>query len=442
MSRALARNVACFGSVAVRTIAVVCVLAAATASADPAPGDESGVVHGDETESSVGTSIGRGVLFVPKTLVQLISWPIGGTVWLYDRYEINDLYYRWLYNRDHTFGIVPSITYATGLGLTGGARLISKNTFGDHEYLTLLGTYGGSYHTRNEAWLDSGYRFDPVLVKLGGNFDRFDPLPFYGIGNFDSATETKYKYQELRGELSANWRIFDDLHLIGRGAITQFKTGNPGSGTPVDQVFMGTTGFDQTFKHLYGELELRWDRRHQRLPWETTTYSGGWLVRGFVGRVHELDQGTDFTHYAADLQWFVHFGLAPKMLVLRFWGEGVTADRTDVPFTELPYLGGDFLRGYDFARFRDKVAAVGTAEYVWDLSRFCDAFLFVDAGRVFPALTSLTLDDMRVGYGGGLALHGNDGSYLVGGTLASSIDGGVQFTVTLGPLWNSTPRWR
>src|SRR5690348_15032485 len=40
MSRALARNVACFGSVAVRTIAVVCLLAAATASADPAPGDE------------------------------------------------------------------------------------------------------------------------------------------------------------------------------------------------------------------------------------------------------------------------------------------------------------------------------------------------------------------------------------------------------------------
>jgi len=426
----------------VRNIAVACLLVAATASADPAPGEESGVIHDDETESSVGTSIARGVLFVPKTIVQVIGWPVGGLVWLYDRFEINDLYYRVFYNRTHTFGIVPSITYSTGLGLTGGFRLISKNTFGDHEYLTLLGTYGGTYHTRNEAWLDSGWRLDPVVVKLGGNFDRFDPLPFYGIGNFDSAARADYRYQELRAELSANWTIADDLHLIGRGAYAQIKTGDPGSGTSVDQVYMGTPAFGDTFSHLYGELEVRWDRRHMLLPWETTTYSSGWLVRGLAGRVHELDQGSDFTHYAVDLQAFIHMSLAPRMLVLRFWGEGVTGDRTDVPFIELPVLGGDFLRGYDYARFRDKVTAVATAQYVWDLSRFADAFLFVDAGRVFPAITSLSVDNMRVGYGGGLVLHGHTGEYVVGGTVASSIDGGVQFTLTLGPLWNATPRWR
>lgn len=400
------------------------------------------MVHDDETESSTGTSIARGALFIPKTIVQIISWPIGGVVWLYDRYEVNDLYYRTFYNRTHSFGIVPSITYSTGLGLTGGARLIAKDTFGDHEYLTLLGTYGGTYHTRNEVWLDSGRRIDPVVVKLGGNFDRFDPLPFYGVGNIDSATKTQYRYQELRAELSANWRMFDDLHLIGRGAYAQIKTGNPSSGTPVGDVYMMTTGFDEKFSHLYGELELRLDKRHMQLPWETTTYSGGYLLRGFAGRVFELDQGSDFTHYAVDAQAFIHLSHAPRMIILRFWGEGVTGDRTDVPFVELPYLGGDFLRGYDFARFRDKVAAVGTAQYLWDLSRFADAFLFVDAGRVFPAITSLSLDNFRIGYGGGLVLHGHSGEYLVGGTVASSTDGGIQFTVTLGPVWNATPRWR
>jgi outer membrane protein assembly factor BamA len=417
-------------------------LAAATASADPAPGDESGIVHNDETETSVGTDIARGALFVPKVVVQVIGWPIGGIVWIYDRWEINDLYYRIFYNREHTFGIVPSITYATGLGFTGGFRLISKNTFGDHEYLTLLGTYGGTYHTRNEAWLDSGWRLHPVVVRLGGNFERFDPLPFYGVGDLDNAAKSQYRYQELRAELSANWRMFDHVHLIGRGAYAQIKTSNPSSGTSIGDLYMGTTGFDTKFSHLYGELEVRWDERHNALPWETTTYSRGWLLRGFAGRVHELDQGPDFTHYAVDAQYFLRMTLAPRMFVFRFWGEGVTADRTDVPFTELPYLGGDFLRGYDYARFRDKVAAVATAQYQWDLSRFADAFIFVDAGRVYPALTSLSLDNMRVGYGGGLNLHSNSGDYVAGVTVASSIDGGLQFTLTLAPLWNGTPRWR
>ena len=430
---------------------------AATASADPAPGDESGIVHGDDTESATGTVIARGALWVPKELVELITLPIRGTVWAYDRFELDDLWYRVFYNRARTFGIVPTIAYQTGLGLTGGAELISKNTFGEREYLTVKGTWGGTYHTRNEAWIDSGDRFDPVLLQLGGNFERYDPLPFYGIGNHDGAAVaplmpvdpravavyTTYRYQEMRAQLSANWRIVDDLHLIGRGAITQLKSSGATSGTSIDSVYTSVVGFDQTFSHLYGELELRWDRRRIAfIPWETSTYSTGWLARGFVGRVHELDAGADFTHYAVDLQEFVHLTLGPRMLILRFWGEGVTGSTSQVPFTELPYLGGDFLRGYDFARFRDRVAAVGTAQYQWNLSRFADAYLFADAGRVFDSIDSLTLVDLRVGYGVGLDLHSHGGSFVVGGTLSSSIDGGITATLTLSPLWNATPRWR
>ena len=40
--------------------------------------------------------------------------------------------------------------------------------------------------------------------------------------------------------------------------------------------------------------------------------------------------------------------------------EGVTGGLDQVPFTELPMLGGDFMRGYAFERFRDRVAAFGS----------------------------------------------------------------------------------
>ena len=79
------------------------------------------------------------------------------------------------------------------------------------------------------------------------------------------------------------------------------------------------------------------------------------MVRGFGGYLHQLDAGSDFWHYGVDVQEFVHLSLAPKMFVFRLWGEGVTGSIDEVPFYELPYLGGDFLRGYDFARFRDRL---------------------------------------------------------------------------------------
>jgi len=129
------------------------------------------------------------------------------------------------------------------------------------------------------------------------------------------------------------------------------------------------------------------------------------------------------------------------MLWFRFWGEGVTGNLDEVPFAELPYLGGDLLRGYNFARFRDRMSGLATAQYIWDLQRSVDAYLFVDAGRVYRSFDDVTLDDLRVGFCGGLSFH-TAKDFLFAASLASSRDGGLFLTATLNPLWNEVPRWR
>ena len=48
----------------------------------------------------------------------------------------------------------------------------------------------------------------------------------------------------------------------------------------------------------------------------------------------------------------------------------------------------------------------------------------------------------HVGYGVGLELHGSDGGFLVEGSLASSIDGGIMLNATLNPVLDARPRWR
>lgn len=423
------------------------------------PGQESGQLVSEQPQPSVARSVARGALYVPRTVFVIVTAPFRGAVWLYDRYALRDLYYRTFYNEDRTFGIIPVVVFATGFGVMGGARLVSTDTFGDRERLTVEGAYGGTYQDRASIWLDSGARLDPVVLTVGGNFDRFARLRFAGIGNADlspapemlidpltesTAVKSYYRYQELRAAIVADWRVLDDLHLIGRGAVTDLTFDPSTKDPPIDAIYnpADLVGFMEGVEHLYGEVELRWDRRDIAVPrWETTAYTTGWLASAFVGGVHGLDETSDFARYGFDLQAFLHLALGPRMLVFRLRGEGVTGDLDEVPFSELPYLGGDILRGYEFARFRDRLAAVGTAQYTWDLSRYTNAFLFVDAGRVFRSLDDITLDDLRVGYGGGVELHSNT-DFTIGGTLASSIDGGVRVTAQLTALWDKVPRWR
>ena len=130
------------------------------------------------------------------------------------------------------------------------------------------------------------------------------------------------------------------------------------------------------------------------------------------------------------------------MLITRFHGEAVSGNLDQVPFAELPMLGGgDFLRGYAYARFRDRVAMFGSVQYEWDLSHRLDAYVFCDAGRVFSALDEITLAGLRVGYGIGIELHSEQG-FLLEGNIASSIDGGVFFNLSFNPVFDSRPRWR
>lgn len=451
--------------VSVGGLALICV-ARGMVHADPAPrpdvtgapipGEESGRADaGEDGRPSTARVVARGALFLPRMIVSAVLWPIRGVVWVYDRYALLDVYDRVLFNDARTFGIVPTVVYQTGVGLLAGARLIATDTFGDEERLTLDAAYGGTYQVRTGAWLDSGRRLGRVVLTVGGNFERFGQLPFYGIGNADesptppmlvdslvddTAFETHYRYQALRAAAAADVRTVDALHVIARGAIADRTHARSAAGPSIDAVYdpADLVGFEEGVTQLVGELELRWASEPR---FGTATYTTGWLASAFLGGSHLLDGGSDFVRYGFDLRASLHAALRPRTLALRLRGEGVTGQLDEVPFSELPYLGGDVLRGYELARFRDRVAVAGSAEYRWDLSRHVNAFLFVDAGRVYRSLADLTVDDLRVGFGGGFELHG-DTDFVIAGTLASSIDGGIVVTAVLNPPGDEGPRWR
>jgi hypothetical protein len=185
----------------------------------------------------------------------------------------------------------------------------------------------------------------------------------------------------------------------------------------------------------YGELELRWDSRGRVTPYESSAvFVAGRLVSMFSGREHVLAGGHDFWRYGFDAQQFFRIAAGPRVLMLRVHGEAVSGSREDVPFMDLPRLGGlSYLRGYPLDRFRDRVATFGSAEYEWDLAMRVQASAFVDIGRVYDSIDTVSIDHLRVGYGFALELH-TEQSFLVQVGLASSIDGGLMFNLGFNPV--------
>jgi hypothetical protein len=390
--------------------------------------------------------------------------PLRGAVWAYDRYDLEDLYYRVFYNADRTIGLFPVATYETGFGASVGARFEDVDVLGEDEHLAIQATTGaltGELY-REEVLLSArtGNRISGWLeLRLDANYMRRPADPFYGIGNGDdvhptgtpidpltddAAVTTHHRYREGHVALSADVHA-DDLQLIATGAFTDLGFDRSTSGPPIDEIYdpMDLVGFEHGVRHAYGELELRWDTRRRVSAWEPVdVHAAGSLVGAFAGRVAGLEGSAGYWRYGLELQHNHRLAKGPRLVSARFRIEGVTGARDQVAFTELPMLGGgDFLRGYSFERFRDRVAAFGSLQYQWDLSHYADAYLFTDVGRVFPSLDDLSLHRLRAGFGIGLELH-RDTGFLLEATLATSIDGGVFVSVSFNPILDARTHWR
>jgi hypothetical protein len=433
---------------------------AADIAGAPLPGFESGRVDEIDGGDSVLRRGARGALYLPKLVVGAVISPVRLTVWAFDRYQLIDLYNRVFFNKARTIGIVPTAALESGFGFTAGARFVDRDVLGAREHLSLQAAFGGRYRQIYKGSLSSGDRLgDHVDVELRGQYELRPKDPFYGIGNYDDASmppalvdprtdptaiETRYRERIERVAGVLDVRPFASFHIRSSNELTDRTFGASDTGVPIDMVYdpSGLVGYGGV-RHVYSELELRLDDRRHADPLEPESfYAMGSLASVFGGRVHRIDGGTDYWRYGIDLQHFMRLAEGPRVLAVRLHGEAVSGTLAEVPFTELPHLGGSsYLRGYPVDRFRDRVAAVGSIEYEWDLSGVVSASLFVDAGRVAPSTGELTLDHLRVGYG--IALEGHSShTFAVQGSLASSIDGGLFLNLSFNPVFDLDERVR
>jgi hypothetical protein len=422
-------------------------------NAAPPPEQASGVERGESpTPRDHARKVARALLFVPRWLVWGVAQPMRGGAYVYDHYNLPGRYQEAFYNKTRTFGVYPTAKYESGYGVTGGVRLVHHDVLGDEERIKLRGDIGGRYRFGYGVNLRSGERFGRrATVELDFGHERRPNERFFGIGNLDAlsalpdmpiaptdgAWSTRFREDKIGGIALVDVPIAGPLTARLSVGLTTRSMGGTDETDSIERAYETDmlVGW-QGVTHAQTVAELAYDSRRSTNPYLSRAIDAtGWYAAVHAGRTRGIgDDRSAFDTAGAEVVRYIDLHRGSRVLALRGMVETVTNDRT-ISFLDLPRLGGtDFLRGYPSSRFRDRALALGSAEYMWDLGNYLAAYTFVDVGRVYRSLEDVSLDVLRVGYGGGMQLHTST-SYVGRVQLAANRDGDVFLELVLSPAF-------
>lgn len=411
----------------------------------------------------------RVLLFVPRWTLFVIAQPVRLAGWAFERYQLRDRVKQVFFNVDGTFGVFPVAFFETGFGLNVGARLVHKDLFGERESVKLRAGFGGRFQQIYGLNATSGDRFGKrFALQLEARYERRERDQFFGIGNGDevapenarlpidpitddTAVASRFRQRIMRVMVAADARLFGDVTLTVSSALMmrRFEPTSSFEGENIADNYMTDRlvgfansdtflGFSNGVQNLYLEADLRYDTRRRASDYQSHAVNAtGWLLSGYFGRMYGVgNDPSDYYRYGADLQRYINLYHGSRVLALRVLVEatGGTNGRIDqeIPFVDLPRLGGAVLRGYRADRFADRSFTLASVEYLWDLGQLFSAYMFTDTGRVWRSLSDFELKDFRLGFGGGIQFHSSE-SFVFRIQVAGSKDGDVLFSLALDP---------
>ena len=305
---------------------------------------------------------------------------------------------------DEPSGLYPYFgsVYAGG-GFTVGAgyrRYYGDNTHWDAKVLQSIKNYR-LIELSTDSWNHAGGRLD--LHARAGWRDAPD-VPFYGLGIDSPATMAGFGVTQVYAGGEVAWRPLANVHLQGGVMHEDYSTAPPsGARLPVQSIFDAFTapglGLEPAYWHSTASLGYDWRP------------SAGYARRGglYEIRYHRYAGGVD-DFYRVEGEVVQHVPLVRENWVLSLRGrtDAILTDQALVPYYLLPALGGgSTLRGYSSWRFRDRNAALTTAELRWIPNRnMLDVALFYDTGMVAPEFGHLALNRFKSDAGIGVRFHG------------------------------------
>lgn len=392
--------------------------------------------------------IPRVVLQVPAFALRLATLPLRGVLYVLGRYNVFERVVDLLYNDERTAAIIPSFSFLGDQGPTVGFTAFHGGWGKHNERLTLSANFGGQYVQSYGLKLDA--------PNVGGTFlnlsvaTRYDVQPhqnFYGFGHGDlqdptyepggpREIHTQSTFEQRRALIRGRAGLWlgEEVNLGVMGIFTSRSFGpDPGDALTdpsIEQVYDTSklTGFDRGYAIAESLLDLRVDAR---IPKGAT--SSGIYLHAFGGGVPPQN-GLGYVHYGAEVTGYVDLFKGDRVLALRLIHESVWGREDEIPFTELPRLGGATrLRGFVTDRFRDKNTMVATISYHYPIHEYVAGAFFVDVGNVGESYEELFGEPkrFRVGGGGGLLFRTRDANLFA---MQLAYGESLQFVFTSDPL--------
>jgi hypothetical protein len=254
----------------------------------------------------------------------------------------------------------------------------------------------------------------PLNLQVRAGWQRNSQEDFYGFG-MDSSLEDRTDYLLEGGTVgTAVWWNAPTWLYVG-GVVGGFDI-NVGPGTderfpPTQDVFppQEVPGLDVQgrFVKYGGFAAVNYTNRGN--PWR-----GGYYLASYELWDDIDTDNYDFGKLDIDLQQYIPFLMGKRVIALRAKTELTFTDGDhEVPFYAQPILGGhQELRGYNYARFRDRNSLLLAAEYRSEVWMAMDMALFLDAGKVFHDHAQLNFDDMVIDYGFGVRFKTAQSTFL------------------------------
>ncbi len=308
-------------------------------------------------------------------------------------------------SEENRWGFLPRFKMNPDTGIGTGVKLKGANVFGTRLFFDIANIITTTKYQIYETTVTMpGSGENCWYASAFAEFDLIPDMRFFGIGNdtknyMDNETdgrignESTLKYQNLDSRLLVGRRLKKIYFIALEPLYREVWTGRGDNGklpqaSDVYENIEGTGGGRSAGARLSLIISSRDDQ------WRPVSGSRLEVCADNRGRYFGSDY--NYTKLSGDIRKYINIYGDYNVLALRVKTEGIAGGINDVPWWDLPYVGGrDSIRGYWEGRFRGKSIILTNAEYrfhLFDLSFTVlghglnytfDGNLFLDAGRAF-----------------------------------------------------------
>ena len=376
------------------------------------PDDVGGELRASSSAGEGARRVLDALLFVPRSLIQIAFIASTETVSFLEDQQVVPRARALLGTEDGKIRVTPTFSLASGLRPDVGARMTAhegnfasmlRTSIVDHDtFLTegrLLLSLGGN--ARQQLALE-GYQQRHTDLRFGG----LGPDPAHDSRNTflpgHEGSSAVFLERRERLIIGAAARVTENVEVLLSSSFQRRQIEDPreSDGDTVAQTFAPGSvpgAYDQS-ERFYTEAAIRRDTRAVRGP-----PAAGFLVEGYVGTSEDArGEYASAIHTGGRGAWFV--SVVRKTSII---SPSITLDMVEpvgegrLPFREYAYSAG--FRGPD-GRV-DRVAALASVDYRWQLVPYVAARLFFDTTTVAPRLIALRTDHLAWAVGGGIDLH-------------------------------------